>query len=367
MVTVTKYVWDLAFDCMSHELDENNVVKAEYHNTDACSAAICRILQPHSNAMRRRSLLVVVCFIVSIHVTNSTVGQDFARSSGRFVLETVHRSSIQAREVDATIVPTETNWSRRYPNSSGQSFLSGPSQGRDDGIVIFPRQVRGTEETQDYSAALSFLSDNPHLHSLEANFSDLAVEDVSAIASIVRLRRLSVIDCGRTLGDLSPLGQLEHLQFLDISDNSIGEAPLDWFAKLRELRHLGAAGTEIGDSECHSIAKCIELRQLQLHFTNVSDAGLEVLSELRHLSKLDVSATQVTDASADSLLECVSLKELHVNKCRITETFIGRIAVHPSIEAVFAVDSGLTEARAKEIRRRFPKLRLVIEIGYFGP
>ena len=334
---------------------------------DACGAALCRIIQQHCNAMRQRSLMFIVCLIVSIHLTNSTVAQDFARSSGRFVLETVHRSSIQAREVDATIVPTETNWSRRYPSSSGQSFLSGPSQGRDDGIVIFPRQVRGTEETQDYSAALSFLSDNPHLHSLEANFSDLAVEDVSAVASMVQLRRLSVIDCGRTLGELAPLGQLEHLLFLDISDNNIGEAPLYWFAKLQQLRHLRAAGTKIGDEECHSIAKCIEIRELQLHFTNVSDAGLEVLSELRHLSKLDVSATQVTDACADSLLKCVSLKELDVNKCRITETFLRRIAEHPSIEAVFAVDCGVTEARASEIRRRFPKLRLVIERGNFGP
>ena len=32
MVTVTKYVWDPVFDCVTHELDENNNVKAEYHN-----------------------------------------------------------------------------------------------------------------------------------------------------------------------------------------------------------------------------------------------------------------------------------------------------------------------------------------------
>jgi RHS repeat-associated protein len=32
MVTVTKYVWDPVFDCVSHELDENNDVKAVYHN-----------------------------------------------------------------------------------------------------------------------------------------------------------------------------------------------------------------------------------------------------------------------------------------------------------------------------------------------
>jgi RHS repeat-associated protein len=32
MVTVTKYVWDPVFDCVSHELDENNAVKAVYHN-----------------------------------------------------------------------------------------------------------------------------------------------------------------------------------------------------------------------------------------------------------------------------------------------------------------------------------------------
>ena len=32
MVTITKYVWDPVFDCVTHELDENNNVKAEYHN-----------------------------------------------------------------------------------------------------------------------------------------------------------------------------------------------------------------------------------------------------------------------------------------------------------------------------------------------
>ena len=32
MVTITKYVWDAVFDCVTHELDENNNVKAEYHN-----------------------------------------------------------------------------------------------------------------------------------------------------------------------------------------------------------------------------------------------------------------------------------------------------------------------------------------------
>jgi RHS repeat-associated protein len=32
MVTTTKYVWDPVFDCVTHELDENNAVKAVYHN-----------------------------------------------------------------------------------------------------------------------------------------------------------------------------------------------------------------------------------------------------------------------------------------------------------------------------------------------
>jgi RHS repeat-associated protein len=32
MVTVTKYVWDPVFDCVSHELDETNAVTAVYHN-----------------------------------------------------------------------------------------------------------------------------------------------------------------------------------------------------------------------------------------------------------------------------------------------------------------------------------------------
>jgi RHS repeat-associated protein len=32
MVTVTRYVWDPVLDCVTHELDENNAVKAVYHN-----------------------------------------------------------------------------------------------------------------------------------------------------------------------------------------------------------------------------------------------------------------------------------------------------------------------------------------------
>ena len=32
MVTITKYVWDPVFDCVTHELDENNNVKAVYNN-----------------------------------------------------------------------------------------------------------------------------------------------------------------------------------------------------------------------------------------------------------------------------------------------------------------------------------------------
>ena len=32
MVTITKYVWDPVFDCVTHELDENNAVKAVYNN-----------------------------------------------------------------------------------------------------------------------------------------------------------------------------------------------------------------------------------------------------------------------------------------------------------------------------------------------
>jgi hypothetical protein len=28
----TTFVWDPVFDCVTHELDENNNVKAEYHN-----------------------------------------------------------------------------------------------------------------------------------------------------------------------------------------------------------------------------------------------------------------------------------------------------------------------------------------------
>ena len=39
---VTKFVWDRVFDCVTHELDENNDVKAVYHDCQCDLQSVVR-------------------------------------------------------------------------------------------------------------------------------------------------------------------------------------------------------------------------------------------------------------------------------------------------------------------------------------
>ena len=155
-----------------------------------------------------------------------------------------------------------------------------------------------------------------------ANIEDAALEHISKIASIERLKLyLTQVDGS----GLIHLKNLTSLKNLSLSKTSITDASLAHLKDMSWLEELELYDTEIGDDGLAYLKGLISLERLILGsidrgsgISPITDAGLAHLSKLTKLKKLGLYRTCITDAGLKHLSGLANLETLSLNRTKIT-------------------------------------------------
>lgn len=148
----------------------------------------------------------------------------------------------------------------------------------------------------------------PYLESLTIYGS--SITDLSALASLSHLTKLTLDGCYVTSGDLSVIGGLTQLQYLTLTDCNL--SGIDNLSAAKKLTYLDLSNNSIRDIT--PLSSMTGLQQLKLSHNALTDAS--ALSSLTALETLDLSYNSLT--SVTPLASCTALQELNISNNAIT-------------------------------------------------
>lgn len=187
--------------------------------------------------------------------------------------------------IDYRAIPPGPTWLRRW---LGQDFFDRIVDARID----YSSGTLGETDT-----ALAGLRRLPYLRSLALGGSlDLTDDSLMRLASLTKLRSLSLTHVRVTPDGLAHLEQLKALETLMIQDAPLVDAIPPVLRGLVNLKNLQLNGTRIGDHDLIGLESLEQLEELGLSGTRISDLALMHLRVLKRLKRLDVSATRATAA-----------------------------------------------------------------------
>ncbi len=181
--------------------------------------------------------------------------------------------------------------------------------------------------TLDYAAEdqLNYLSYLTKLESLSITDSTPTESELSTIAALPSLRRLSLIGCN--LSTISPLAKATQLEYLDLTDNAIRNiAPLSSMTGLQELYLSTNALTNLAE-----LSGLTSLQVLDVSYNSLTDIGpIAALSNLNRLyinnnSLGNIAATggmanlRILNAADNAITDinplsgCTQLSELNIS------------------------------------------------------
>ena len=181
------------------------------------------------------------------------------------------------------------------------------------------------------SNQLHYLEDMPDLTALTIKDTLVSAEELSIIAKLGKLERLTLNGCSLTT--LSPLSSLNNLVYLDIGNNTIRN--LEPIASFKKLEVLNVTRNAVNDLTAISSNKTLlmvdasynsisslsplyglsKLQHLDLRYNSIS--SVSGISQLSNLNYLDLSNNQLTDVSA--LADCTQLENLNIASNNISD------------------------------------------------
>lgn len=181
---------------------------------------------------------------------------------------------------------------------------------------------------------LQFLSSMNKLEALDLSGSRVSREDLTAIAALPKLKKLSLTRCG--LSNIDALSGVLSLRELDLSENSIQN--ISALSSLAALQSLDLHGNAI--SNLSGLTGLNELKALDLSFNSV--ASLDTIGACPKLESLNISDNQLTSLSGISSLS--ALTTLDASNNRLAD--ISRISACASLTEVNLSDNSLEDASA---------------------
>ncbi len=178
---------------------------------------------------------------------------------------------------------------------------------------------------------LKYVTDMPDLKVLTVKDTAVSPEELSFIAGLKKLERLTLNGC--SLSTLSPLTSLTNLLHLDIGSNTIRN--LDPIASMEMLEALNVQRNAVNDlsaisgnknllildvsynslSTLSSVFDLPKLQHLDAKYNSIS--GLSGISKLKNLSYLDVSNNALADITP--LADCVQLESLNIASNNVSD------------------------------------------------
>lgn len=153
--------------------------------------------------------------------------------------------------------------------------------------------------------SLSFLADLAYLKELDISGCRFPVEDMTILAALPKLERLSMAGCGlSTIAELSGAVNLTHL---DVSNNTLRNLqPLTGMTKLQELQLQHNAVTSLED-----LALITSLTKLDISYNAVTD--LSPLFVCQQLTWLNAGSNQIGTVNGIEVLTAMTHLDLSHN------------------------------------------------------
>ena len=181
------------------------------------------------------------------------------------------------------------------------------------------------------SGQLKHLQDMPDLKTLTVTNTPVSSEELSIIAQLPKLEKLTLNSCSLTT--LAPLAALKGLIYLDVGGNTIRN--LEPIASMKKLETLNLQRNAVNDLS--AISGNQSLLNLDVSYNSISDisvifnlsklqslnakynslSNLSGISKLSKLSYLDVSNNLLSDVSA--LADCTQLANLNIASNSISD------------------------------------------------
>lgn len=182
--------------------------------------------------------------------------------------------------------------------------------------------------------SLPFLTSMGKLETLDLSGSRISREDLTAIASLPKLKKLSLARCG--LSNIDALADAVSLWELDLSENSIQN--LSALTSLSALQSLDLHGNVV--SSLSGLTNLNELKTLNLSFNSI--ASLDSIGTCPKLEELNLSDNKLTSLSGISKLS--ALKTLNASNNQLAD--ISQISACTPLTEVNLSDNNLADADA---------------------
>lgn len=182
--------------------------------------------------------------------------------------------------------------------------------------------------------SLQFLTSMGNLESLDLSGSRISRDDLPVIASLPKLKKLTLARCG--LSNIDALSGAASLSELDLSENSIQN--LSALSSLPALQTLDLHGNVISDLS--GLTGLNELKTLNLSFNSI--ASLDSIGTCPKLEELNLSDNALTSLSGISKLS--SLKTLNASNNQLAD--ISQISACALLAEVDLSDNSLADVSA---------------------
>lgn len=188
----------------------------------------------------------------------------------------------------------------------------------------------------------------------EANdqFIDMIV-DLKHLCGLV-LSNTHVTDAG-----VKRLGQMKSLQFVYLYETDITDEAVAELAKLPQLTKLIISETAITNKSLVMLEGCELLTRLAIKNTRADFGCLPSLAKLTALEHLNIRAINVGDEHLMPLLNLHQLNELELTRTKITAVGIENMMKLPKLRLVMAGASQISAAKADELMRRYPNVKII--------
>ena len=154
------------------------------------------------------------------------------------------------------------------------------------------------------------------------------------------------------------LGQIESLRHVYLYGTDVTDESVPAIVKLPHLSKLIVSETRITNRSLQTLKNNRTLKRLGIKGTQVNFRGIPALGTISSLRNLDIRDLEVSDQHLAPLLNLILLEEIAVAGTNISEQGIRHLISLPRIHLIEAGESQISRAKASELMREFPRIRI---------
>lgn len=181
----------------------------------------------------------------------------------------------------------------------------------------------------------SYISRLRDIEELQIRSLDLTEADLHSIASLPRLKTLSLAGCLVPSQAGKILGKLDQLKVLNLEDCHLGDEDIEGFEGFQQLECLLLGFNRLSDDAVKHLVSLQRLVELDLSSNDISDAGVAELLKLGELSDLNLSNTEITEEGAGYLIELPKLNYVALAGCGREIDLSNALSKNPRIQIDF--------------------------------